>query len=435
MVVHRLREHFGECQLEELVVLRHEFPIWMRVDVQAAIAEYFCQRTDHQFSGARLTAHSLDFRFPNLLEDGDGAIGLAPPVYSLTDLGDGETAQTLLRGLWIDRENGTPYAVLTELNTDRFEQELRVEIAVTPTNESKKFAEALLALWIKAGDDAKTHRGRVLLAHQESGAATIDFKRLAVTPFNWEDIILDEQTIELFTRNTLGFIKQATALSELGFSSRKGILLYGPPGTGKTSLVRCLIGQLAGYTRFILTPDNLSYLTEIMSAARKMLPAIVVIEDVDLIAEDRESSGPGQTGLLNSLLNEMDGLLADSRIMFILTTNRADALEPALASRPGRIDQVIEVNLPGESERKRLLARLAGTVAVSELVIARVSKKTDEASPAFLKELVRRAVQGMLEANRCELELQHFDSALQDMVRAGGEIGRRLLGDHAIGFT
>ena len=435
LIAYRLRDHFGELALEDLVVLRHDFPIWMRVDVQAEIARHFSQRPEHQFSGARLTSDSLDFRFPHLLEDGDGAIAVAPPVYSLIDLGDGETAQTLLRGLWLDTQDDVPYVVMMNLNMDAYEQELRVEIAAPPGIESRKFAQTLLECLIRAGDDATTHRGHVLLAYHERGAASIDFQRQSLTPFDWDEIVLDDHTIDLFNRNTLGFIKQAQALSKLGFSSRKGILLYGPPGTGKTSLIRCLVSQLDSYTRFILTPANLSHLTEIMQAARKMLPALVVIEDVDLIAEDRERSGPGQAGLLNCLLNEMDGLSADSQIMFLLTTNRPEALEPALASRPGRIDQVIEVALPGERERRQLLARFTGSVEISEIVIARVSKKTDEASPAFLKELVRRAVQVMLEANQCELELLHFDGALQDMVQSGGAIGSRLLGGKAMGFT
>ena len=435
LIAHRLRHHFGERSLEELVVLRHDFPIWMRVDVQVAIARHFAQRPEHQFSGARLTSDSLDFRLLHLLEDGDGAIAVGPPVYSLIDLGDGDTAQTLLQGLWLDRQDNVRYVVLMNLNMDAFEQELRVEIAAPPGIESRKFAKDLLECLIMAGDDATTHRGRVLLAQHERGAASIDFQHQSLTPFDWDEIVLDEHTLDLFNRNTLGFIKQAQALSKLGFSGRKGILLYGPPGTGKTSLIRCLLSQLDSYTRFILTPDNLSHLTEIMKAARKMLPALVVIEDVDLIAEGRESSGPGQAGLLNCLLNEMDGLSADSQILFLLTTNRPEALEPALASRPGRIDQVIEVALPGEGERRQLLARFTGSVEISEIVIARVSKKTDEASPAFLKELVRRAVQVMLEANQCELELLHFDGALQDMVQSGGDIGSRLLGGKAMGFT
>ncbi len=52
------------------------------------------------------------------------------------------------------------------------------------------------------------------------------------------------------------------------------------------------------------------------------------------------------------LLNEMDGLGPDARVLFVLTTNRPEVLEPALAGRPERIDQAIEIGLP-EDRRTR----------------------------------------------------------------------------------
>ena len=66
---------------------------------------------------------------------------------------------------------------------------------------------------------------------------------------------------------------------------------------------------------------------------------------------------PCEEVLLNKLLNEMDGLKEEADILFILTTNRPEALEPALASRPGRIDQAIEFPLP-DAEGRRKLVRL-----------------------------------------------------------------------------
>ena len=82
---------------------------------------------------------------------------------------------------------------------------------------------------------------------------------------------------------------------------------------------------------------------------------MVVIEDADLIARSRENmNSPCEEVLLNKLLNEMDGLREDSGIIFVLTTNRPDQLESALASRPGRIDQAIEFPLPDEDGRRRL---------------------------------------------------------------------------------
>ena len=56
--------------------------------------------------------------------------------------------------------------------------------------------------------------------------------------------------------------------------------------------------------------------------------------------------------MLNRLLNELDGLRERADVFFILTTNRPDTLEPALASRPGRIDQAIEFPLPDERLRR-----------------------------------------------------------------------------------
>jgi ATP-dependent 26S proteasome regulatory subunit len=80
-----------------------------------------------------------------------------------------------------------------------------------------------------------------------------------------------------------------------------------------------------------------------MELARLLQPAMVVIEDVDLIARDRgEMGGPCEEVLLNKLLNEMDGLREDADILFVLTINRPQELESALAGRPGRIEQASE---------------------------------------------------------------------------------------------
>jgi len=80
-------------------------------------------------------------------------------------------------------------------------------------------------------------------------------------------------------------------------------------------------------------------LGEYFSLARFLQPSIMVIEDVDLIARERtHMHGPYEEALLNKLLNEMDGLREDAEVLFILTTNRPDQIEPALVSRPGRID-------------------------------------------------------------------------------------------------
>jgi SpoVK/Ycf46/Vps4 family AAA+-type ATPase len=172
-------------------------------------------------------------------------------------------------------------------------------------------------------------------------------------------------------------------LRQLGQSTRKGILLYGPPGTGKTHTIRYLASNLPGHTTLIITAAQVALLAQYMSLARLLQPAMVVIEDADLIARDREEMGPCDESLLNELLNQMDGLKQDADILFILTTNRPEQLESALAGRPGRIDQAIEVPLPDDIGRKKLVQLYGTGLPLGDAVVNEAAQRTEGVSAAF----------------------------------------------------
>src|SRR6202043_3491616 len=111
-------------------------------------------------------------------------------------------------------------------------------------------------------------------------------------------------------------------------------------------------------------------LGEYMTLARLLQPSIVVLEDVDLIARQRSDMDSAcQESLLNKLLNEMDGLKEEANILFVLTTNRPEALEAALSSRPGRVDQAIEFPLPDEDGREKLVHLYARGIELGEDVV------------------------------------------------------------------
>ncbi len=140
----------------------------------------------------------------------------------------------------------------------------------------------------------------------------------------------------------------------------------------------------------ILSGSALAAIGEACSIARALQPAAVVVEDVDLIAEHR-SMHPGQNPLLFRLLNEMDGLGEDVDVTFILTTNRADLLEVALADRPGRVDQAVEIPLPDEEGRRRLIELYRGDLTLAIDDLGPVVARTEGVTASFLKELLRRA--------------------------------------------
>ena len=103
-------------------------------------------------------------------------------------------------------------------------------------------------------------------------------------PVERANVILPDATLKLLDRNILNFVQHREKLRQLGQSTRKGILLYGPPGTGKTHTIRYLASNLPGHTTLIITAAQVELLGAYMNLARLLQPAMVVIEDVDLIA-------------------------------------------------------------------------------------------------------------------------------------------------------
>ena len=146
----------------------------------------------------------------------------------------------------------------------------------------------------------------------------------------------------------------------------------------------------------IITAAQIALLTHYMNLARLLQPAIVVIEDVDLIARDRDEMGPCEELMLNALLNEMDGLKQDAEILFVLTTNRPEQLESALAGRPGRIDQAIEVPLPDDIGRRKLVQLYGRDLPLGDAIVDEAARRTEGVSAAFIKELMRRIAQASI---------------------------------------
>ena len=248
-------------------------------------------------------------------------------------------------------------------------------------------------------------------------------------PVRREDVILPEATLKLLDRNVLNFVGSRAQLRRLGQSTRKGILLYGPPGTGKTHTIRYLASNLPGHTTLIITAAQVALLAHYMNLARLLQPSMVVIEDVDLIARDRDEMGPCEESMLNGLLNEMDGLKQDADILFILTTNRPEQLEGALASRPGRIDQAIEVPLPDDIGRRKLVQLYGRGLPLGEAVVAEAAQRTKGVSAAFIKELMRRVAQASIARDGgITVETADIAEALDNMLFAGGKLNVKLLG-------
>ena len=155
-----------------------------------------------------------------------------------------------------------------------------------------------------------------------------------------------------------------------------------------------------------------------------------MLEDVDLIARERTAmDNPCQESLLNKLLNEMDGLQEDAEIVFLLTTNRPDELEEALAARPGRVDQVIEFPLPDRHGREKLVRLYSRAISVADELVELVVHRTEGVSASFIKELMRRSMQFRLATGGDgTIDAADVERALDELITGGGRLNQRVLG-------
>jgi ATP-dependent 26S proteasome regulatory subunit len=213
-----------------------------------------------------------------------------------------------------------------------------------------------------------------------------------------EDVVLPDGILSRVERHTVVFSRYAEAMRASGRSLRRGVLLHGPPGVGKTLTVKYLCSRLSDRTVLLLSGATLAGLSSVSTLARRLAPSMVVLEDVDLVAEERTMPWrAAPPSFLFELLNEMDGLRDDADVIYILTTNRADLLEPALALRPGRVDLSVELPLPDENCRRQLLELYArgldARIDWTPYVIT-----TEGTSPAYVKELLRQAALRAAEA-------------------------------------
>lgn len=431
-----IRKHFHPTPLDQITVTERKFPFRVRADLQKAINQLFDDQTKVlHFCGVRKEYSHEQIELSGcIVESQHNPAVSVPPQYEEVDVGDEEPIRCLANGLWFLEQNGQCYVVLLA-PAGRFGQITGVQFQIGTINNSEgtKLSQKFFRHLEESVLKAESYRGKILSMEQAEHAYSGESAGITVHKLRTverDQVILPRKTLELLDRNVIGFVQQRPGLAKFHQSTKKGILFYGPPGTGKTHTIHYLAKALPGHTTLLITAEQVGLLSEYMTLARLLQPSIVVMEDVDLIARERSQMGsPCEEALLNKLLNEMDGLKEAADILFVLTTNRPEMLEQALASRPGRVDQAIEFPLPDEEGRQKLVKLYSQGMDISNEIIETIVRRTEKVSAAFIKELMRRSVQFHLERNGTEtIQLADVESALDEMLFSGGSLNLKLLG-------
>ncbi|MFD4421724.1 AAA family ATPase [Agromyces sp. NPDC058484] len=360
--------------------------------------------------------------FTDLLDNPHFPYAIGPVDYTTAATGPSTERRTVAFGLRLLEFAGRPVAVLQRgAAPEHGREDARLEVVAADGATAEAFVAEVRRLML----ERSVLRGQVLTiggGQFGRGSGHLTFVERPDVPV--EHVILDEATLHGIIRHVVGMGEQREVLRGAGQHLKRGLLLYGPPGTGKTHTVRHLLGRTPGTTAVLLTGPAIGYIALAAEVARAMQPSIVVLEDVDLVANDRAIM-PGNS-VLFAILDALDGLDGDADVTFILTTNRVEVLEHALADRPGRIDHAAEIPLPDADARRRLLRLYAGSLSFSSDALDAAAERADGTTGSFAKELVRRTVLTAAEEGRDPADAD-LERALDELLSSRAELTRKLL--------
>jgi hypothetical protein len=350
----------------------------------------------------------------------------------------GQTHPCVSHGIYLVDDAGARFAIVLQ----PVSRGPNPEVVIQVTGAEQDRIQAILAEIQTLANERSVFRGQVIGLgadvfgpgpKEAFGGRQVPMTFLERPSVGRDQVVLPDEVLDNIERQVLGVGRYSGRLLASGQHLKRGILLHGAPGTGKTHTVAYLLGQRPEATVVIISGRALARIREVCSVARSLQPAIIVVEDVDLIAEQRDPR-PGEHPLLFQLLNEMDGLNSEADVVFLLTTNRADLLEPALAARPGRVDLAAELPLPDAGARRQLIRLYQGQLVLDldrpEVVIER----TEGVTAAFLKELLRKAALLACEADGdaadgpIRITDTHLNAALDQLLDTRNQLTRILLG-------
>ncbi|WP_258580771.1 AAA family ATPase [Mesorhizobium sp. AR02] len=416
----KLRRHFNTDDLTALVSSRWKFNAHLLPDLQSLIEDLIAPRSP-ELLGFHQMYEFLPMKLSDLTtSEGEHVVRLAPVQRQDIDIGEDEPYPSINNGIWlITIDDGTPAAIMLSKLLTCHGPMVQVEIGHMPNELGHAFAKHFLRTIEAQGKSSRYYRNKAVSFESSGGfGGTQETMRVHKLPaVSRNDVVLSKATMAQLDTHIFDFVKCREELKRLGQSGRKGILLHGHPGTGKTHVVHYIAANLPEHTTVLVTAEQMLDMEEYFALARVLQPCIMVIEDVDLVGRSREDiSGQMAETRLNRLLNELDGLGVDSDILIIMTTNRLNSLEGALASRSGRVDVALEIPLPDDGCRERLIEQYGHALNFQGEALAEAVARSRGGSAAYVKEMVRRLTQrsvargGSLSVSREDVKVVFADA-------------------------
>ena len=195
-----------------------------------------------------------------------------------------------------------------------------------------------------------------------------------------------------------------------GMSMRGGLLLWGPPGCGKTFIAKAVAGELDANFYAVGLSDVLDMyigssernITAVFETARRNAPCVLFLDEVDALGQKRTHlrGGSGSMrGVVNQLLQEMDGATSDNEGVFVLAaTNHPWDIDSALL-RPGRLDRSLLVLPPDTAARAAILELHLRSRPTDKIDFLKCARSTEGLSGADLAMVAEQATEYAMNAS------------------------------------
>jgi len=173
-------------------------------------------------------------------------------------------------------------------------------------------------------------------------------------------------------------------------------LFNGKPGTGKTQLISAIVSAVYGKITTVVVKGTEYKFKDIFDFCSIFSPSLLVIDDLDFIAEERKTSNSNRN--LIDLLHALDGMYS-SPIFFLAATNDKNLVDSA-ASRPGRFDMIFDFTSIEKANYMSLIKRETVEPQIIEMFDENVLRFFEEknVSVAFIVNLIKQLI-SMKEVN------------------------------------
>ncbi|MDP9808098.1 AAA+ superfamily predicted ATPase [Rhizobium tibeticum] len=229
----------------------------------------------------------------------------------------------------------------------------------------------------------------------------------------------------------------------------KGIVLAGPTGCGKTTFPKALantcgipliVSSAAEWQATGHLGDMLKAMRKTFKEAAASRPCVLSIEEVDSVG-DRQAYKNSEyhdykRQVVNAFLECLDPSGGREGVIVVGSTNDPSAIDVALL-RPGRFEQVVEIQRPDAEDRKAILKYHLPDLAVNDF--APFVVQSDEWSGAEIEKLARDARRNTRRSGRKTVTDEDLLAAMPPLFAYTEEEGYRLaiheIGHAVVGAT